>query len=300
MAAEKMHADEVDVDADLVGGLVAGQFPEWADLPIEPVHPRGTDNALYRLGGDMVVRLPRRERTTGTLEKEVRWLPRLAPLLPLAVPVPLAEGMPAEGYPFMWAVYSWLKGENATAERIADPTQFATDLAQFVIALQRIDPTGAPAPGQHNFGRGEPLERRDAATRASIAALAGEIDAGAVTAAWEETLRAPEWQGPPVWVHGDLDSRNLLVENGRLSGVIDFGCLGVGDPACEVMVAWKLLTAETRVLFRSALSVDDATWMRSRGWALSQALMALSYYTLETNAVLVGEAQRWLAEVLRS
>lgn len=293
-----MHADELDVDAALVRQLFAKQFPEWAELPIEPVYPRGTDNALFRLGDELVARLPRRKRTVGTLQKEVRWLPRLAPLLPLAVPVPVAEGEPAEGYPFPWSVYTWLQGENATTERIADRAQFAADLAQFIIALQRIDPTGGPPPDEHNFGRGEPLERRDAATRASISALAGEIDVDAVTATWEEALRAPQWQGAPVWIHGDLDSRNLLIENGRLSGVIDFGCLGVGDPACEVMVAWKVLTAETRELFRGALSVDQATWARSRGWALSQALMALAYYTLETNAVLVRESQRWLAEVL--
>jgi aminoglycoside phosphotransferase (APT) family kinase protein len=298
MPAEKMHADEVDTDAALVGRLLAEQFPHWADLPIEPVRPFGTDNALYRLGDDMVVRLPRRERTSGTLEKERLWLPRLAPLLPLAVPVPLAEGLPAEGYPLPWSVYGWLTGENATIERITDRSQLATDLAQFVAALQRIDPTGGPAPGEHNFFRGVPLGMRDEGTRAAIASLSGRIDAGAVTVAWDEALQAPEWERPPVWIHGDLDARNLLVEEGRLSGVIDWGGLGVGDPACDVMIAWKVLSADTRDIFRTALSVDEATWARSRGWALSQALIALSYYTLETNPVLVREAHRWLAEVL--
>jgi aminoglycoside phosphotransferase (APT) family kinase protein len=293
-----MHADEVDTDVALVRRLLAEQFPQWADLPIEPVRPLGTDNANYRLGEDMLVRLPRRERTSRTLEKERRWLPRLAPLLPLAVPLPLAEGMPAEGYPFVWSVYTWLKGENATNERIAELDRLATDLARFIAALQRIDPADGPSPGEHDFFRGEPLARRDAATRAAIASLDGEIDVGAVTAAWEEALRAPEWQRPPVWIHGDLDSRNLLVENGRLSAVIDFGSAGVGDPACDVMVAWKVLSADTRDIFRTALAIDEAAWARSRGWALSQALMALSYYTLETNAVLVREAERWLVEVL--
>jgi aminoglycoside phosphotransferase (APT) family kinase protein len=298
MPAEKMHADEVDTDAALVGRLLAEQFPHWADLPIEPVRPFGTDNALYRLGDDMVARLPRRERTSRTLEKESQWLPRLHPLLPLAVPVPLAEGLPAEGYPFPWSVYGWLTGENATIERITDRSQLATDLAQFVAALQRIDPTGGPAPGEHNFFRGVPLGMRDEGTRAAIASLSGRIDAGAVTVAWDEALQAPEWERPPVWIHGDLDARNLLVEEGRLSGVIDWGGLGVGDPACDVMIAWKVLSADTRDIFRTALSVDEATWARSRGWALSQALIALSYYTLETNPVLVREAHRWLAEVL--
>ncbi len=298
MPPPKMHADEVDTDVALVRRLLADQFPHWAGLPIEQVRSFGTDNALYRLGEDMLVRLPRTERTSGTLEHERRWLPRLAPLLPLAVPEPLAEGAPAEGYPFAWSVYGWLEGENATFDRIADLSQFATDLADFVAALQRIDPNGAPPPGRHNSFRGEPLSRRDEATRAAIAALGRAIDGDAVTAAWEAALREPEWEGPPVWVHGDLDSRNLLVAGGRLSAVIDFGCLGVGDPACDVMAAWKLFSADAREVFRTALSVDAATWARGRGWALSQALMALSYYTLETNAVLVTEARRWLVEVL--
>jgi aminoglycoside phosphotransferase (APT) family kinase protein len=293
-----MHEDEVEIDAALVGRLLARQFPRWAGLALEPLRPFGTDNALYRLGDEMVVRLPRRERTSRTLEKERRWLPRLAPLLPLAVPVPLAEGMPAEGYPFTWSVYSWLKGENATSRRITDLGQLAADLAQFVAALQRIDPSGGPSPGEHNFFRGVPLAERDAATRAAIASLEGKIDADQVAPAWEEALRAPEWNRPPVWIHGDLDARNLLVENGWLSAVIDFGGLGVGDPACDVMVAWKVLSADTRDGFRATLSVDEATWARSRGWALSQAVIALAYYTEETNPVLVREAQRWLAEVL--
>jgi aminoglycoside phosphotransferase (APT) family kinase protein len=298
MPTGKMHADEVDTDASLVRRLLAAQFPHWADLPIEPVPSPGTDNALHRLGDDMVVRLPRRERAVATLENERRWLPRLAPLLPLAVPVPLAEGVPSEDYPWTWSVYRWLGGENATVERITDETRLATGLAQFVAALQQIDPTGGPPPGKHNFGRGEPLAMRDESTRAAIAALGDTIDGGAVTATWEAALRAPEWRRAPVWIHGDLDSRNLLVEQGRLSAVIDWGGLGVGDPACDVMVAWKVFSAESRELFRSELSVDDATWARGQGWALSQALIALAYYRLETNPVLVRESQRWLAEVL--
>ena len=298
MTVPKMHDDELDIDASLVRRLLASQFPHWAELPIERIEPTGTDNAIYRLGDDMVVRLPRVARTVATLEKERAWLPRLAPRLPLAVPVPLAEGMPAEGYPWVWSVYRWLDGVDATVEPIADLGRAASDLARFVAALQAIDPAGGPPPGAHNFFRGEPLAARDAAVRSSIAALRDAIDVDAVTAEWEAALRAPEWRRPPVWIHGDLDARNVLVQGGRLSAVIDWGALGVGDPACDVMVAWKLLSVDTRGAFREALSIDDATWARGRGWALSQAVNALSYYTLETNAVLVREAQRWLAEVL--
>jgi aminoglycoside phosphotransferase (APT) family kinase protein len=297
MPTRKMHADELDIDASLVGRLVAAQFPEWADLPIEPVPSAGTDNALYRLGEDMVVRLPRISWAIAPLAKEQRWLARFAPRLPLAVPVPLAKGMPAEGYPWHWSVYRWLEGERATIEGIADLGRAATNLAQFILALQRIDPTGGPAPGEHNFFRGVPLAKRDAETRAAVASLHGEVDVGAVTAVWEAALRAPEWQRPPVWIHGDLLFGNLLVDHGRLSAVIDFGCLGVGDPACDVTAAWTLFSGEARDVFRAALSVDDATWARARGWALSWALIALPYY-VDTNPVIVRDARRTIAEVL--
>ena len=293
-----MHDDEVDTDAALVRRLVEEQFPEWADLPVQPVPSGGTDNALYRLGERMVVRLPRHERTNGTLEQEHRWLPKLAPLLPLPVPVPLARGMPAAGYPWDWSIYEWLDGETAYVAPIADTVSLATDLAQFVAALQRIDAAGGPPPSRHNAFRGEPLARRDEQARAWIVALGSTIDGEAATAVWEAALRAPKWQHQPVWIHGDLDARNLLATQGRLSAVIDWGCLGVGDPACDVAVAWKMLSAHTRDLFRTALAIDDATWARSRGWVLSQAVGALSYYTLDTNPELVREGERWLAEAL--
>ncbi len=269
MPAGKMHTDEVDTDVSLVGRLLAAQFPQWADLPIEPVHSAGTDNAIYRLGDDMAVRLPRVPGATAQVDKEHRWLPRLAPLLPLAIPVPLAKGAPGEGYPWHWSVYRWLAGENAVIGRIADPRQAATDLAQFIAALQRIDPTGGPPPGPHNFNRGQPLVRRDAFTRVGIASLPSTFDTAKVTAAWEVALQAPEWPGPPVWIHGDMQPGNLLVEQGQLSAVIDFGGLGVGDPACDLMIAWSLLSAAARDVFRAILPVDDATWARARGWVLS-------------------------------
>jgi len=293
-----MHADEVDSDVSLVRRLLMAQFPQWAGLPIDPVLDAGTDNTIYRLGDDKAVRLPRRLKNSVQLEKERRWLPALAPLLPLAIPVPLAVGQPGDGYPFAWSVYPWLEGETASVERIADQSKAATDLAGFIGALQGVDPTDGPRPGEHNSMRGVPLATRDAATRAAIASLEGVIEVDAVIAAWEGALAAPEWGGAPVWIHGDLDARNMLVLNGRLSAVIDFGCLGVGDPACDVMVAWKVFSADARDVFRTALAVDDATWSRARGWALSQALGALSYYTMETNAVLVLEARRWLPNVL--
>jgi aminoglycoside phosphotransferase (APT) family kinase protein len=292
-----MHADEVDTDVSLVRRLLAAQLPHWADLPIEPIPSPGTDNAIYRLGDDMAVRLPRIHWATGQPEKEHRWLPGLAPLLPLAVPAPLAKGAPAEGYPWHWSVHRWLEGETATPDRIADPRAAATALGRFVAALQRIDPAGGPPPGAHNSSRGVPLARRDRETRAAIAALDGIVDADRVTAAWEAALAVPAWHGPAVWLHGDLQAGNLLAVRGRLSAVIDFGCLGVGDPACDAMVAWTYLTAGTRDAFREALPVDDATWARGRGWALSVGLIALPYYR-RTNPFLAGIARRAIDEVL--
>jgi aminoglycoside phosphotransferase (APT) family kinase protein len=245
----------------------------------------------------MAVRLPRIHWATEQVNKEHRWLPTLAPLLPLAIPVPLAKGTPGEGYPWHWSIYRWLDGENATIERIADPRQAATELAHFIAALQRIDPTGGPPPGPHNSSRGVPLATRDSHTRTAIEALQGIIDADAATAAWEAALQAPVWPGPPVWIHGDLQSGNLLAVEGRLSAVIDFGCLGVGDPACDLIVAWNLLSAETREVFRAALAVDDATWARGRGWALSVGLIALPYYQ-STNPVLAGISRYAIDEAL--
>jgi len=297
MNARKMHDDEVDTNVSLVARLLAAQFPQWSDLPVEPVRSAGTDNALYRLGEHLVVRLPRIHWATGQVEKEQRWLPRLAPYLPLAIPVPLAMGMPAEGYPWHWSVYRWLEGETATIEHIADPRQAATDLAQFIAALQRIDPTGGPPPGPHNSSRGEPLTMRDGQTRAAIASLNGMLDADAMTAAWEAALDAPAWQGSPAWIHGDLQAGNLLARQGQLSAVIDFGCLGVGDPACDLQVTWNFLSAETRDVFRASLPVDAATWARGRGWALSVGLIALPYYQ-STNPILAGISRRAIDEVL--
>lgn len=297
MSASKMHDNEVETDVPLVRRLLTAQFPRWAGLPIAAVTSAGTDNALYRLGGDMVVRMPRILSAVGQVATEHEWLPRLAPLLPLAIPVPLAKGMPGEGYPWQWSIYRWLAGENATIARFADPRQAATELADFIAALWRIETRGWPPPGPPFSFRWESLAARDTPTRAAIAALDGMLDTGAVTGAWEAALQTPAWDRSPVWVHADLQPLNLLVERGRLSAVIDFGGLGLGDPACDLMVAWNLLSADIREDFRAALPVDDATWARGRGWALSVGLIALPYYQT-SNPALAGIARRTIAEVL--
>jgi aminoglycoside phosphotransferase (APT) family kinase protein len=296
MNADEMPITKANINGELVSRLIAAQFPQWAHLPIRPVEVDGWDNTTFRLGEDMSVRLPSAGRYAAQVEKEHRWLPRLAPHLPLPIPVPLAMGAPAAGYPWHWSVYRWLDGEHATVERIADLRQFATMLADFLAALYRIDPAGGPPPGPHNFYRGGPLTVYDAETRNAIAALAGTIDTDAATEVWEAALRAP-WHGTPVWVHGDVAAGNLLVKAGRLHAVIDFGSSGVGDPACDTVIAWTLLFGESRAAFRAALPVDDATWARGRGWALWKALITLAEHS-DTDPAKAGEARRVMNEVL--
>jgi aminoglycoside phosphotransferase (APT) family kinase protein len=242
------------------------------------------------------VRLPSAQGYAAQVEKEHRWLPRLAPLLPLPIPVPLAMGVPGEGYPWHWSVYCWLDGEPATMERIADPRQFAAALAGFLTALQSIDPTGGPPPGPHCFYRGGPLTVYDAETRQSLAALDGRIDTDTASDVWEAALNAT-WHGPPVWVHGDVAAGNLLVKGGRLSAVIDFGCSSVGDPACDLTIAWTLLSGESREAFRAGVPADGAAWARGRGWALWKGLITLAEY-MNTNPLKASEARRVIGEVL--
>ena len=292
-----MHHDQLDIDKPLVSRLIAEQFPDWIGLPLEPVLSAGTDNAIYRLGRDMAVRLPRRASAAQQVKKEGLWLPRLAPHLPLAVPVPLALGIPAAGYPFHWSVCRWLPGEDAVSRPIADLHDAAIGLSQFISSLQKIDVTGGPPPGSHNFFRGASLASRNAQTRAAIESLNGILETAPLTRAWNAALEIEPWDKPPVWLHGDIHAGNLLTEQGRLTAVIDFGGLGAGDPACDLMVAWNLLSAEARATFRSKLTVDGATWGRARGWALSVAVVALPYY-LDTNPVLVAISRYAISEVL--
>jgi aminoglycoside phosphotransferase (APT) family kinase protein len=291
------NTDKVHIDVSLVRRLITTQFPPWADLPIKPVESAGTSHTLYRLGDERVVRLPRTPSAYEQVDKEQRWLPRIAPFLPLSIPYPLAAGTPGEGYPWHWSVYPWLVGKDASITPVADAHQTAVALAEFLLALHQIDPMDGPSPGKHNFFRGEPLAMRDGETRAAIASLHAKFDTDLVVEVWKCSLEAPAWGDPPCWIHGDLIPTNLLIHDGRLSAVIDFGGLGVGDPACDLLVAWTFLSAEAREVFRSALAVDDATWARGRGWALSFGLIAFEYYQ-ESNLILSRIAKRSIEEVL--
>ena len=260
-------------DATLVRRLIATQFPQWAELPIRPVADSGWDNSTFHLGSEMSVRLPSAAPYALAVDKEHRWLPEFAPQLPLPIPVPLAKGAPSEGYPHAWSVYTWLGGEPASSHNIADPTAFATDLAGFLVALQKIDPTGGPVPGQHNWFRGGPVAAYDNVAQRALETLAGSIPTDLVAEIWRCALAAT-WDGAPVWFHGDVAPGNLLLQDGALVGVIDFGTCGVGDPACDLAIAWTLLSGDSRTAFRDVLAVDPATWARGRGWALWKALAA--------------------------
>jgi aminoglycoside phosphotransferase (APT) family kinase protein len=288
---------ELQLNLSFVKNLISTQFPQWADLPIKRFNSSGTDNAIYRIGESMAVRLPSEESGSLQIKKENRWLPIIEKHLPVAVPTPLELGTPTEDYPWYWTVNKWIKGENAITGKIDDSYQLGLDLGQCITALQQIDPSDGPLPGRHNFRRGEPLAKRDDEVRKAIEKLHGDIDTNIATKAWEAALKAPLWGKSPVWIHGDLHAGNLLVDQGRLCAIIDFGGLGVGDPACDWLFAWNLLSVKTREKLREALSVDDATWARGRGWALYVGLTALPDHRI-SNPVFAGIARRLIEEVL--
>jgi len=267
-----MNTKKININVALVHRLIQSQFPEWADLPIKPVEFSGWDNRTFHLGDCMTVRLPSAESYASQVEKEQKWLPKLAPNLPLAIPRPLAMEKPSEDYPWPWSVYQWLEGKSASLESISDLSEFALKLAEFLKALQKIDSTGGPVAGPQNFYRGGSLNIYDSETRAAIKKLDSAMDSKRITAIWNRALDS-EWNQPPVWMHGDIAIGNLLVKDGQLSAVIDFGQLGIGDPACDLVIAWTLFKDQSREVFKKAISLDEQTWERAMGWALWKALI---------------------------
>jgi aminoglycoside phosphotransferase (APT) family kinase protein len=294
--ARNVHTRPV-IAAALVRSLVDSQFPQWAGLPLTQLDPAGSDHVIYRLGAELSVRLPRHRGAIRQAAKEAEWLPRLAPHLPLAIPVPVAVGKPDLGYPWQWAVSRWLDGEVATVDALACSAEAAVELAGFLGALQRFAPRDVPADLARADLTGRPLADRDRATRAAIAQVDGVFDAPAMTQLWDAALAAPGWDRPPVWFHGDFHTGNLLTRGGRLSAVIDFGGLGVGDPACDLMVAFTLMSERSRAVFRAALGVDDATWLRGRGWALATGLNAYTSYAA-TSPRIAAQTSRQITQAV--
>jgi len=266
--------DRAALDVELVESLVAEQFPQWAGLPVRPVELNGWDNVTFRLGDELSVRLPSHDIYVAEIDKEHRWLPVLAPQLPLPIPEPVARAGPSSAFPRPWSIYRWLPGMPATPEQISDPLQLAEDLAGFLAALYGADSTGGPAPGPHSFSRGGPVAVWDEQVERAIEALASEVPGKAARAVWQTAVDADS-AGLPVWVHGDIVGSNLLLVDGRLSAVIDFGCSAVGDPACDLLIAWCFFSGKSRRAFRSLLPLDEAAWARGRGWALWKALVTL-------------------------
>jgi aminoglycoside phosphotransferase (APT) family kinase protein len=284
----------IEVPPGLARRLVDTQFPQWAGRPLQLVDPAGSDHVIYRLGDDLAVRLPRHAGAIGQAAKEFHWLPLLAPHLPLAVPVPVGVGEPDFGYPWRWAVSRWLDGEMATSAALGESAETAVALAEFLVALQRFSP--AEIPDRAALTK-QPLVARDEATRAAIAEVDGVFDGAALTSVWDAALSAPEWDRAPVWFHGDFHTGNLLTVRGRLSAVIDFGGLGLGDPACDLTIAFTLMSPGRRAVFRDALGLDDATWVRGRGWAMTTGLNAYTSYAA-VNPRVAALTTRQITQVL--
>lgn len=287
----RMHEDQVDAPPEVVRALLRAQLPQWAELPLARVPSSGTDNTIYRLGDELVVRLPLIEWATGQVVLEHEWLPRLAPRLPVALHEPVHLGEPGEGYPWSWSVYRWLDGETAHPSRVTDAAALVHDLVSLIRALRSVDLPDVP-----RSGRGRPLRYSDTDMRGAMESLRGELDVDVVLAVWDAALAAPGWDGEWVVCHGDLSDGNLLLRGGRLHAAIDWSLFGLGDPALDLAVAWDVFDADGREHLRRELDVDDATWARARGWAIT-AVYGIPYYR-ETNPGIVERSWRRLTNVI--
>lgn len=287
-----MHQNEIDINTVIARQLLVNQFPNWADLCLQILCNEGTDNVMYKLGHDKVLRLPRTVRSARNIDKERLWLPKLAPILPISIPEILYNGRPESNYPLPWLIFRWLEGQNPNTENMVDHHQAAVDLGNFVVEMRNISPINSP-----NSKRGLPLNTRDAETRAAITSLTDFYDTSLLTTMWESALAVPLWSGSPVWIHGDLHPGNLLTQKHRITSVVDFGSAGVGDPACDMMVAWTLLTSDTRRIFHSIVQPDCATWERGRGWALTFGIVAYPYYRI-SNPAFASIAKKAIDQVI--
>lgn len=298
MSIQPLHENQFRIDDAMVRRLIHTQCPQWAHLPIKPFQSSGSDNFIYRLGADRVIRLPMTPDAAMRVQKEQHCLPELAPHLPLPIPVPLFAGQASADYPANWSVFSWLPGEAANAPgQILDEMHIAEQLAEFILTLQQQPSADGPTPGKHNFFRGVPLAARDSEVQTALQALSSSMDTQAAAASWEALKSTPSWQGTPRWIHGDLIPGNILVEHGRISAVIDFGGAAVGDPACDLISAWALFSQAARSHFKAKLGMDEASWRRGMGWALSIGLIALPYYR-DSNPPLANIAEQMIQHTL--
>lgn len=287
-----MHADEVPISRQLVDMLIAEQFPQWSSLQLTAVPSAGTDHAMYRLGKDKVVRLPRIGWAVAAVQREQAWLPVLAAHLPLEIPTPIAKGEPTDNYPYPWSIYKWIEGENPKVESHCGDVSLANEVAGFVRAMRVLTFDHGPL-----AWRNGPLSGRDLEVRRAIRESADEFDPTDLTAAWEDALAVDAEGADPGWIHSDLAPGNLLLRGGKLAAVIDFSGVGMGDPACDLYLAWNLFTGDARRHLREALGVEEEEWVRGRGWALSIALLQLPYYR-KTNIPLAESSRYTIRAVL--
>lgn len=297
MQAPKLHAGEIDISTSLAARLIAGQFPLWSGLPILPVTSAGTECVLYRLGDDLVIRLPRRPGESLDWLATQGVLPRLAPFLPVPVPELMAEGQPTADYPASWGVLRWIEGDTPVEGHLTAPGLLAGDLAEFLLALWGIDPAEVDLADCPAAYRGGPLAEEHEFTLRAIEQVRGQIDADAARIIWDDAMQLPAWEGSATFVHADMMPGNVVTRDGRLAAVIDFGAAGVGDPSVDLIVAWMLLPDHVRSALRSATGVDDATWLRGRARALSWSMGHLPFYQ-HTNPVMADNARYTIREVL--
>ena len=283
---------ELEITTKIATALIAEQFPQFAHLHIRPVEHGGNDNRTFRLGNEMSIRLPSGEEYVRQVEKEQKWLPKIAPHLPLPIPQPIAMGKPSVCYPWKWSIYKWLEGESANTLALNDVhlEAIAVQLAHFLRAFHQFDADGAPAPGLHNWWRAAHTSIYDVETRSLIETLQDFIDADQARSLWQRAINS-KWEKDPVWVHGDVSSGNILVKDNKLAAVIDFGCMGIGDPACDLTIAWTFFRGKSREVFKANLHLDEETWARARGWAMWKALYEISVLEDKSGPALAKQLQ---------
>ncbi len=284
--------DGLDITKELVTKLIAEQFPQYVHLAISPVAQGGHDNRTFHLGSEYSVRLPSAQGYERQVQKEQTWLPKIAPHLPLPISQPIALGVPSDDYPWKWSIYRWLEGESANCLTLSEAAleTIAVQLAHFLSEFHKFDAEGAPVPGLHNWWRAAHTSIYDEETRDLIDKLRAYIDADKAKDLWQKAIDS-KWHREPVWVHGDVASGNLLVKDNRLAAVIDFGCMGIGDPACDLTIAWTFFKGNSRERFKATIALDEHTWERARGWAMWKALYEISVLPDKTGQALAKQQQ---------
>lgn len=292
MAENKLHDDEVDIDIKIVRKLLDEQFPQYKQEELMSMRTSGTDNRMFNLGSDKLVRLPRTEGAVASLEKEALWLPQIGPKLPIEVPIPIHTGKSSKEYPFPWLICPFLEGASPNNSNPLDQEQAVLDLAKFIKQMQKLNTKNAPT-----CSRGQHIKIRDNTVKKYIPLLKEEYDISLLSEIWDSVINTPEWKGLSYWIHGDLHEGNILSKKGKIIAVVDFGLCGVGEPSCDYMCAWTLLGKESREKFKSLLNPDPSCWKRGLGWSFSMGILGYPYYK-KTNPVFAEIAKRSMDQAI--